>query len=153
MKHRVRPATSLVYKTGDVVSYKRNESSKWKGPGIVTGRDNHQVFVKHGGTYLRVNLCHLRPSTDTGLERSNEESQMINYKQQNNSDLITVNYESKDGQDDSDLSVNEHPLTFNNMRFPVMIMRFQKKIRVTGQLYYHQMIKHMSWKRKMLIQL
>ena len=86
MKHGVRPATSLVYQTGDVVFYKRNESSKWKGPDIVIGRDNHQVFVKHGG-----------PSTDTGLERSDEESQMINYKQQSNSDLITVNYELKDG--------------------------------------------------------
>ena len=80
MKHRVRPATSLVYQTGDVVFYKRNESSKWKGPGIVTGRDNHQVFVKHGGTYVRVDPCDLRRSTDTSLERSNEESQMINYK-------------------------------------------------------------------------
>ena len=87
MKHRVRPATSLVYQTGDVVFYKTNESSKWKGPGIVTGKDNHQVFVKHGGTYVRVNPCHLRRSTDTSLERSNEESQMINYKQQSNSDL------------------------------------------------------------------
>ena len=109
MKHRVRPATSLVYQTGDVVFYKRNESSKWKGPGIVIGRDNHQVFVKHSGTYVRVNPCHLRPSTDTGLEKSNVESQMMNYKQQSNSDLITVNYELKDGQDGSDLSVNEHP--------------------------------------------
>ena len=62
MKNRVRPATSLVYQTGDVVFYKRNESSKWKGPGIVIGRDNHQVFVKHGGTYMRVNPCHLRLS-------------------------------------------------------------------------------------------
>ena len=73
------------------------------------GRDNHQVFVRHGGTYVRLNPCHLRPSTDTVLEKSNEESQMMNYKQQSNSDLITVNYELKDGQDDSDLSVNEHP--------------------------------------------
>ena len=65
MKHTARPATSLVYQTGDVVFYKRNELSNWKGPGIVIGRDNHQVFVKHGGTYARVNPCHLRPSTDT----------------------------------------------------------------------------------------
>ena len=67
-KHSVRPTTSLVYQTGDVVFYKRNVSSKWKGPGIVTGRDNHQVFAKHGGTYVRVNPCHLRQSTDTSLE-------------------------------------------------------------------------------------
>ena len=34
---------------------------------------------------------------------------MINYKQQSNSDLTTVNCELKDAQDDSDVSVNEHP--------------------------------------------
>ena len=34
---------------------------------------------------------------------------MINYEQQSNSDLTTVNCISKDVQDDSDLSVNEHP--------------------------------------------
>ena len=109
MKHRARPATSLVYQTGDVGFYKRNESSKWKGPGIVIGRDNHHVFVKHGGTYVRVNPCHLRRSTDTIFERNNEESQMINYKKQSNSDLTTVNCELKDAQDDFDLSVTEHP--------------------------------------------
>ena len=109
MKYRVRPATSLVYQTGDVVFYKRNELRKWKGPGIVIGRDNHQVFVKHGGTYVGVNPCHLRQSTETSLERSDEESQMINYKQQSNSDCTTVNCELKDAQDDSDLSVTEHP--------------------------------------------
>ena len=80
-----------------------------EGPGIVIGRDNHQVFVKHGGTYVRVNPCQLRPSTDTSLERSNEESQMINNKQQSNSDLTNVNCELKDPQDDSDLSATEHP--------------------------------------------
>ena len=135
MKHGARPATSLVYQTGDVGFYKRNESSKWKGPGIVIGRDNHQVFVKHGGTYVRVNNRHLRRSTDTILERNNEESQMINYKKQSNSDLTTVNCELKDAQDDFDLSVTEHEtLTFSNIRFPVMIMRFQEKMKVTGQL-------------------
>ena len=106
---RVGPATSLVYQTGDVVFYKTNESSKWKGPVTVIGRDNHQVFVKHGGTYVRVNPCHLRRSTDTSLERSKEESKMINYKQQRNSDHTTVlNCELKDAQNDYDLSVNDH---------------------------------------------
>ena len=106
---------------------------------------------------MRVNPCHLRPSTVTGLEKSNVESQMMNYKQQSNSDLITVNYELKDGQNDSDLSVNEHPSVGDPdiQQHPeqhevskFQISRFQKKMRVTGQLYYHQMIKHMSWNRR-----
>ena len=108
MKNRVRPATSLVYQTGDVVFYKTNVSSKWKGPVTVIGRDNYQVFVRHRGTYVRVNPCHLRQSTNTSLERSNEESKMINYKQQSNSDRTTVNCELKDAQNDYDLPVNEH---------------------------------------------
>ena len=63
---------------------------------------------------------------------------MINYKQQNDSDLTTVNCELKDVQDDSDLSVTEHPSVggpdIQQYRFPVMTMRFQEKMRVTGQL-------------------
>ena len=37
---------------GDRVFYKRNESAKWQGPGILTGKDGKQVLVRHGGIYV-----------------------------------------------------------------------------------------------------
>ena len=36
---KTRTATSLVYETGDLVYYKRNDSKRWRGPGIVIGKD------------------------------------------------------------------------------------------------------------------
>ena len=47
LKHKTRIATNMKYQTGDQVYYKK---SYWKGPGLVIGYDNKQVFVRHGGT-------------------------------------------------------------------------------------------------------
>ena len=60
MRTKTRNATGLVYNTGDKVYYKKKNSKRWHGPAIVIGRTNKQVFVKHGGTYLRVNPCNVR---------------------------------------------------------------------------------------------
>ena len=48
---KVRPANSLIFQPGDHVFYKRN--NMWKGPGIVIGKENKEIFVKHGGQYIR----------------------------------------------------------------------------------------------------
>ena len=40
--------------------YKRSDSGYWKGSGTVIGHDNKQVFVRHGGIYVRVSPCHLQ---------------------------------------------------------------------------------------------
>ena len=61
LKGKVRPCTSITYELGQLVYYKRRDSNKWKGPGTVTEKDNHQVLVKHGGVYVRVHPCSLRP--------------------------------------------------------------------------------------------
>ncbi len=73
LTRKVRPATSLIYDTGDKVFYKRNQSDKWRGPATVIGKEKHQVFIKHGGVYLRVNPCHLTHVNDE-LTFSNEDS-------------------------------------------------------------------------------
>ncbi|GAB1599991.1 hypothetical protein Ahia01_000276600 [Argonauta hians] len=57
---KIRMSTVHSYKTGDEVYYRRKDSRRWHGPGIVIGGINKQVFVKHGGTFLRINPCHLQ---------------------------------------------------------------------------------------------
>ena len=82
LRRKVRPATSLIFETGDKVLYKRNNSEPWKGPGKVIGKEKHQVFVKHGGVYVRVNPCHLRHAEEESMnwredcERSEREESM-----------------------------------------------------------------------------
>ncbi|KAI4873784.1 hypothetical protein NFI96_002219, partial [Prochilodus magdalenae] len=48
------------YETGDKVYYKRADCPQWKGPGVVIGQEGVVVFVRHGGTYVRVHHTRLR---------------------------------------------------------------------------------------------
>ena len=45
---------------GDKVFYKRPDSQEWRGPGKVIGYDGPVVFVRHGGSLVRVHRCRLR---------------------------------------------------------------------------------------------
>ena len=77
MLKKTRMSTSYEYETGDQVYYKRRNSKKWHGPGVVIGGINKQIFVKHGGTFLRVNPCHLqhvKPKHERQKETNEEKS-------------------------------------------------------------------------------
>ncbi len=85
LARKTRPATSLIFETGDKVFYKRNDSDKWKGPATVIGKEKHQIFIKHGGVYVRVNPCHLTHATNENKEAQNP-SQPDNCKENTNKD-------------------------------------------------------------------
>ena len=44
LRHQTRTYSDVKYFTGDIVYYKRNNSSEWKGPGTVIGQDGQQVI-------------------------------------------------------------------------------------------------------------
>ena len=56
LKHKIRPKDDK-FKLGDIVFFDRNGA--WKGPGTVIGQDNVVVFVRYGGTYVRVHQSKL----------------------------------------------------------------------------------------------
>ena len=60
LKFKARVANSLMYNLGDYVHYKRKNSDKWKDPETVIGKQNKQVLVKYGGSYMRVHPCSLQ---------------------------------------------------------------------------------------------
>ena len=49
----VRTISEVRYITGNTVLYKGDNSSKWRGPGVVIGQVSRQIFVKHGSFYIR----------------------------------------------------------------------------------------------------
>lgn len=55
---QLRP-TDDMYVTGDKVYYKGVQCPEWKGPGVVIGQDVAVVFVRHGGTLVRVHQSRL----------------------------------------------------------------------------------------------
>lgn len=59
LRKQTRTYNDINYVTGDRVYYKRLGSDEWRGPGIVIGQDGVVVFVRHGGTYVRVHKCRL----------------------------------------------------------------------------------------------
>ena len=65
LSHNVRTSGEIKYVTGDHVYYKRLDSKKWRGPGVVIGQDGKQVLVKHQGIYVRVHPCRLTLENQT----------------------------------------------------------------------------------------
>ena len=63
LRRQIRPS-GTTYDTDNLVYYKRNNSDKWKGPRRVIGQDGQQVFVRHGGTYVRIHPCRLMKCSD-----------------------------------------------------------------------------------------
>lgn len=80
LRKQLRPVHDK-YETGDKVYYKRVDCNEWKGPGVVIGQDGVVVFVRHGGTYVRVHQSRLRKVDDpqTKLEKR-EREQMKTYE-------------------------------------------------------------------------
>ena len=60
LKAKNRETTGTEYEIGDMVYYRHKSSDKWNGPGMVIGKKNKQIFVKHSGYYIRVHLCSLQ---------------------------------------------------------------------------------------------
>ena len=59
LRSNIRSTNAEDIERDDEVYYKRNDSDKWRGPGKVMFRDGKVIFVRHGGTYVRVHECRL----------------------------------------------------------------------------------------------
>ena len=64
LRSRIR-ASETVFKLGDRVYYKRENSTKWLGPGKVIGQDGKIVYVTHGGYFVRVANSRIMLASDT----------------------------------------------------------------------------------------
>ena len=107
LARKIRPATSLIYETGDKVFYKRNDSDKWRGPATVIGKEKHQVFVKHGGIYVRVNPCHLTHVKDDVM-LANAKRDTKYRKEEVHRDEIAIQNEDDDSDDSERVTETEN---------------------------------------------
>ena len=93
LARKTRPATSLIFETGDKVYYKRRDSDTWKGPATVIGKEKSQIFIKHGGTYVRVNPCHLM---HVNKEERHEQGKRKELEEQSGSENVDTHQKQED---------------------------------------------------------
>ena len=74
LRSKTRTSTSLVFQNGQSVYYKRADSLEWKGPGIVIGKENQTVFVKHESAYVCVHPSRLLPENSEFCSQITKES-------------------------------------------------------------------------------
>ena len=101
------------YLTGDQVYYKRMNQKRWSGPGTIIGVDGKQVFVRQGGSILRVHVTKLslRSRADEEIQRSassNPESEItidpvVSTEVQSGKGSEVVSSDSSDSESEDDV--------------------------------------------------
>ena len=110
----IRTSVEVKYVTGDNVFYKREDKNEWRGPGVVIGQVNQQVFVKHGTFYIRVHPCRLqlvKSSFQSSNEPVSEQSSQYGHNHQNESNTQNQQTEINSSSDSENESsdTNEAP--------------------------------------------
>ena len=82
-------SSSREFSPGDKKYYKRPDSQKWKGPGTVIGQDGPVVFVRHGGTLVRVQKCRLQsaPLLDSSTDELKDRHATLDRKEDDENEL------------------------------------------------------------------
>ena len=73
LRSNIRSTNSDDVVRGDEVFYKRIDSNRWHGPGDVMFRAGKVIFVRHGGSYVRVHECRLAKAPRKDEDTSGEE--------------------------------------------------------------------------------
>ena len=60
LRLKTRTHTAKLFEIGQSVYFKREDSSRWKGPGDVIGVQGETVVIKYGGNIVRVHSCRVQ---------------------------------------------------------------------------------------------
>ena len=104
LRKNIRPSGEK-FKNGDRVYFLRD--NKWKGPGWVIGQDNVVVFVRYGGTYVRVHESRIMRDIDKTSGKS--QTQSSNSQKKDEADELVIS-----GQDDNEDDEHDSPVNNEN---------------------------------------
>ena len=120
LKHNVRVTDSQFFNMGDHVYYKRDADDKWRGPGVVVGIDGKQIFVKHGGAYIRVHVCRLQR-----IQQAGEDSVSGNQSQVSENNSSVSENQSRASENKSRANANQSRVSESRTR-PVRLDEFDE---------------------------
>lgn len=113
LRKQTRSNGDQKYYTGEKVYYKRPNCKEWKGPGTVIGQDGPVVFVRHGGSYVRVHQCRLQKHDKHVAQREtvlngNPDNELQHGKNANsNEPSLPQIYDDSDSDDQSNHDTQE----------------------------------------------
>ena len=101
LRKNIRPSGEK-FKNGDKVYFLRE--NKWKGPGWVIGQDNVVVFVRYGGTYVRVHESRIMRDINISSDKieTTNSDQMIMPGNQSKDIGDNINSGQYDSEEDND---------------------------------------------------
>ena len=59
IRHQTRTYSEVHFSPGDKVYFRRRKENRWRGPGIVLGKESNFVLIRHGAAYYRCHPCQL----------------------------------------------------------------------------------------------
>ena len=109
LRMKLRTCNDTLVNNGDEVYYRRNNVKGWRGPGIVIGRDNNLVIVRHGGVFYRVPVCDILVKPVRSENKCKSEGELVNGNQLE-SEVVSQSgglLDSDDVSDSGDYVANE----------------------------------------------
>ena len=111
------------FSPGEKIYYKRPDSQRWKGPGTVIGQDGPAVFVRHGGTLVRVHKCRLQsaPLLDSSTDELKDKHATLDRKEDDENEL------KKDSTIEQDDSETEPSMIMMGRKMMVQKVRWKSR--------------------------
>ena len=89
--------------------YKKSDSPQWSGPGTVIGQDSVVVFVRHGGTYVRVHSSRIKLVQHNDITGSDIPAQLNSHNTDNTTDKnIDKNPDTCIDYEDDNVKINDY---------------------------------------------
>ena len=105
LRYKIR-MFATVFESGCRVYYKRNNSNKWKGPGIVIGHDGKIILMRHGSVRLSSNHI-IKAGTEFQSTNSANLKIVDNQEHTTNSPLVDNDSDDESISQNKDINEND----------------------------------------------
>ncbi len=122
LRKQLRP-TDDMYVTCDKVYYKRVDCPEWKGPGVVIVQDGAFVFVRHGGTLVRVHQSRLSKTNTQDQESQDQQNDQDNSQKVSEKSSLNNAANDSDSEENTDSdqeNISDRVLNIGKVVYPRM---------------------------------